>query len=111
MRTPKPVQETPQEFKDRYAQIKKPDKDYCMIFQQPPIGSSVFNAADGTWSHRRLLTDGTWTCIKKNCARVHEEAPASQADAVMEIRRYMDDLAQYHRDEKTRKKEAQAGQR
>ena len=101
--------ETPPEFRERYAKIDKPDQDYCMIFQCPPIGPNV-QSADGTFSHRRKAANGEWTCIKKGCRRVHLDVPSSQRDKAMEIRRYMDDLAQYHRDEKAKKKEARANQ-
>ena len=80
-----------------------------MIFQNPPIGPNV-QSADGTFSHRRKTASGEWTCIKKGCRRVHLDVPSSQRDKAMEIRRYIDDLAQYRRDEKAKKREARAAQ-
>ena len=97
--------ELPQEFRDRYAKIVKLDQDYCILFQEPPIGQCVVKS-NGEWSHRRKLADGTWTCLRPGCKRVHLDVPDSQRSAAMEIKSYMEDVNQYF--EEKRLEEAQA---
>ena len=99
--------ETPPEFRERYAKIDKLDQDYCMTFQFPPLGPNS-QSPNGEFSHRCKNDKGEWTCMRKNCPRVHLDVPDSQRDKAMEVRRYMDDLAQYHRDAKLKKREARA---
>ena len=82
-----------------------------MNYQLPPLGPCVFNDADGTWSGRRKLEGGTWVCLKPGCRRIHDDVPASQRKAAMEVREYMDDLNKHWQDEKKREKENQPSQR
>ena len=85
----------PQEFRDKCAKINpKPDKNYCVDFQEPPIGNCALQG-NGEWSHRRKLTDGTWTCLRPGCKFDHLDAPLSQHAAMMEIKNYREEVNRY----------------
>ena len=106
-RKPRVRSEVPQESRERYAAMVKPDQDYCLIFQQPPIGECVMKA-NGEWSHRRQLENGTWTCTRQGCGRVHLDVPQSQFAAAMELKRYKEDVNQYFKDKEEKEKQQEA---
>ena len=105
---PRQYREAPPEYKERYSKIPKLDKDYCMHFQQPPLGPCVFE--EGKWIGRQQLGDGTWVCLKPGCRRIHEEVPTDQQPAAMDLRSYIDDL-NGHWQEVNRKERENAGGR
>ena len=100
--------ELSQELRDRWANISpKPDRNYCVDFQEPPVGKCVLQQ-NGEWFGRRKLTDGSWTCMRPGCRYDHLDAPSSQRAPMMEVRAYKEAVNQYLEDTREAERLAEA---